>query len=435
MLFAKKINAMRTVALLVWALLACGQACAPGRKAPSNLVETLLKGRPDWFGAILTDPAKYEVQVLYTQIDRDDRNQPRFTSHAYRVDRGQYFYPASAIKFPAAVLALEKLNELAVPGLTRDTPLRIDSAYHKQIAKETDSTSASGLPSLGHYIKKLLVVSDNDAYNRCYEFLGQEYLNDNLQAKGFADSRIVHRLSVGDNAETARHTNPFTFYDAATKRPIYHQPLVKSGKTYPLPVPQAVTQRGKGYMSYRQNPEGELVNRPMDFSGMNYISVEALQAMLRSVMFPQGVPDSARFRLTEDDYRFLYRYMSIYPKESRYPTYADTCCNQDGYCKFLMYGDTKADIPANIRIFNKVGNAYGYLIDNAYIVDFDRGIEFMLTAVIYVNEDGIFNDNKYEYDEVGLPFMARLGQVVYAHEAKRTRRYRPNLERYRVKYE
>jgi beta-lactamase class A len=435
MLFSKKTKVQKSVVLLAMTLLTGMQACAPARKSPSNLVETLLQSRPDWFGTILADPAKYEVQVLYTQIDRDARNQPRFSSHAYRLNRDQYFYPASAIKFPAAVLALEKLNELNVPGLARDTPLRIDSAFHKQLAEETDPTSANGLPSLGHYIKKLLVVSDNDAYNRCYEFVGQEYLNDRLRAKGFADSRIVHRLSVGDDAETARHTNPFTFYDAATRQTIYHQPQAVSRKTYPMPVPHAQTQRGKGYMSYRQNPQGELINKPMDFSGMNYVSVEALQAMLRSVMLPQAVPDSARFRLTQADYQFLYRYLSIYPKESRYPTYADTCCNQDGYCKFLMYGDTKADIPPNIRIFNKVGNAYGYLIDNAYIVDFDRGIEFLLTAVIYVNQDGIFNDNKYEYDEVGLPFMARLGQVVYAHETKRPRRYRPNLEQYRVRYE
>jgi hypothetical protein len=29
----------------------------------------------------------------------------------------------------------------------------------------------------------------------------------------------------------------------------------------------------------------------------------------------------------------------------------------------------------------------------------------MVTAVIYCNEDGIFNDDKYDYETVGFPFM------------------------------
>jgi len=409
------------------------QACSPA-PAPTDVVATLLKSRPDLFGQVLADPAKYQIQILYTQIDRDAQNRPQFTSHPYRLNRNAYFYPASTIKFPAAVLALEKLNELKVPGLNRDSPLRIDSAYQKQLAVAKDESAANGLPSLGHYLKKLLIVSDNDAFNRCYEFLGQQYLNDKLHAKGFRDVRIIHRLSVGDSKLTAQYTNPFTFFAPSGQPVIYQQPLVKNEKTYPNQLGHAATQLGKGYLSYRQKPEGELVAKPMDFSDNNYVSVEALQAMLRAVLFPEATPAPARFNLTEDDYRFLYRYMSMYPKESQFPTYADTCCNYDGYCKFLMYGDTKTAIPANIRIFNKVGDAYGFLIDNAYVVDFDKGIEFLLTAVIYVNEDGIFNDDKYEYDQIGMPFMARLGQVIYAHEAKRARRAKPDLSRFKVPY-
>jgi hypothetical protein len=38
-------------------------------------------------------------------------------------------------------------------------------------------------------------------------------------------------------------------------------------------------------------------------------------------------------------------------------------------------------IPANIRIFNKIGSAYGFLTDAAYIVDYQEGIEFILAAI------------------------------------------------------
>ena len=76
----------------------------------------------------------------------------------------------------------------------------------------------------------------------------------------------------------------------------------------------------------------------------------------------------------------------------------------------------------DIRIFNKVGDAYGFLIDAAYIVDYKNEIEFMLSAVIYCNSDGIFNDDKYDYDKVGLPFMKNLGKIIYDYERTRIRK-------------
>ena len=105
----------------------------------------------------------------------------------------------------------------------------------------------------------------------------------------------------------------------------------------------------------------------------------------------------------------------------------------DSYGKYFLFGGSKAPIPSHVRIFNKVGEAYGYLIDDAYIVDFDAGVEFLLTAVILVNADQVLNDDKYEYEEIGLPFLARLGRAVYEHELRRERPRRPDLTRFRVR--
>ena len=66
-----------------------------------------------------------------------------------------------------------------------------------------------------------------------------------------------------------------------------------------------------------------------------------------------------------------------------------------------MFGDSQALMPAGVKIFNEVGLVFGYLAGNAFIVDFEREVEFLLTASIRVNEHGIFNDEEYEYDEVG----------------------------------
>jgi hypothetical protein len=106
--------------------------------------------------------------------------------------------------------------------------------------------------------------------------------------------------------------------------------------------------------------------------------------------------------------------MSRTPPEVDVPFY-DRDHYYDSYCKFLMYGDLKGEISNRIRIYNKVGLAYGTLTDVAYIKD-DLGVEFLLAATVLVNQNQIFNDGEYEYDDLGIPFLGALGRAVYEHE-------------------
>lgn len=396
----------------------------PTENSPNNLVEVLMRSNPELFSKILKDPAKYEVQILYTQIDRNKKNKPSFTQHRYRVDASQYFYPASTVKLPAVLLALEKINTLHINGLSKETTLRIDSAYNRQVAVTVDSTSPNGLPSIEHYIKKILLVSDNDAYNRLFEFVGQQQMNENLYKKGFKDLRLLKRLQVGSRAEEDRYTNPFTFY--AGEKIIYQQPLVFNPKEFSNTL--TTTAKGKGYLQ-----QGKLVKKPMDFSAMNAISIENLQGILRSLLFPEAVPARKRFTLKQEDYQFVYKYMSMFPKESQSPVY-DSLEYYNSYGKFFLFGDTKKDFPSHIRIFNKAGWAYGFLTDNAYIADFKNNVEFLLTATILVNENGIFNDDQYEYETVGKPFLAALGRVIYEYELGRKKNFQPDLSRFKIDY-
>jgi len=119
--------------------------------------------------------------------------------------------------------------------------------------------------------------------------------------------------------------------------------------------------------------------------------------------------------------------MSILPRESEYPSFPDYDKYYDGYCKFFLFGDTKRRIPDNIKIFNKIGLAYGFTIDNAYIVDLDNNVEFFLTAVIYSNSNEVMNDNVYDYETVSIPFLSELGRKIYNYELKREKNILPNL--------
>ncbi|TRX53082.1 serine hydrolase [Fulvivirga sp. M361] len=370
---------------------------------------------------VLNAKDKFELQVIYTQINRNEQNEPYFKSFSFNVDPERYFYSASTVKMPAAFLALEKLNVLHVEGLNKHTTFLTDSAYSGQSSVTEDTTSANRLPSVAHYIKKIFVVSDNDAYNRLYEFLGQEAINKSLHQKGFINTRLLHRLSIPLSQEQNQHTNPVRFYQSDSL--IYSQELVKSSADHSL---SRQILKGKAHMDNNDS----LIQAPFDFSYKNFIPLGELQDMLKAVLFP-GVSD--KFKLTEADYSFLYQYMSQLPRETTYPDYSS---NEyyDAYCKFLMYGDDK-HIPEHIRIFNKIGQAYGYLIDNAYIVDLDKKVEFLLSAVIHVNDNETYNDGNYEYETIGLPFMKALGQAVYTYELTRKRSHQPDLSKFELSYD
>lgn len=367
-----------------------------------------LQNNPQLFNRIVRNPDSFRVQIIYTQINRNKRNKPSFKEYSYRLNNEEYFYPASTVKMPIALLALEKINELGIKGLTRNSIMITDSASASQDHVYNQPNANDGAPTIENYIKQIFLVSDNDAFNRLYEFLGQEYIQRKLKEKGYPDVIIRHRLQVNRTVEQQAITNPVKFYDTAGNL-IYEQPAFKSNAVFET----TNVLLGKGYMK-----SGKLINEPFSFLNKNRIYLQDLHHILQSVIFPEQFPRKKRFNLTEDDYAFVKKYMSIYPRESESPSY-DSNYYYDTYCKFLLQGSERKTLYPNVKIYNKVGDAYGFLLDIAYITDAKNNIEFMLSAVISCNTDGIYNDDQYEYDAIGFPFMRDLGIAIYQQELQR----------------
>jgi hypothetical protein len=374
---------------------------------------------------ILRHHSVYRPQILYTRIDRDSNNRPVFTNYYYNVDPLLYFNPASTVKLPLALLSLEKLNDLHIAGVGKFTSLQLDSGANTLRAEYRDSTAQSGLPSLAHFIRKAFLVSDNDAYNRMYEFLGQQTINRRLHELGYTDARITrhfYRMTEDQN----RHTNQVRFV-GKNGDPLFVQPPADNPDPFDF---SHINKIGIGFY----NSDDSLVHEPMDFTRHNNISLADYQGILRSALFPLSVPERQRFRLTKEDYQFLYQYLSQFPSETNYPKY-DSAAYYDSYVKFFFSDSTHHHLPDGIRVFNKVGWAYGFLTDISYVVDFKHHVEYMLAATVYANSDGILNDDKYDFETVAHPFMYAVGQAVYQYELQRPRKYTPDLSAFHIDYE
>ena len=392
----------------------------------SSLLVELLKNNAPFFDRIVQQKQAMNVQIIYTQIDRGSNGNASLKNYYYNVNNSRYFYPASTVKLPVSMLALQKLNELKSFGIDKNTTMLTAADYSGQTAVYNDPTTFDGRPNIANYIKKILMVSDNDAYNRLYEFLGQQYINEQLHSKGYDSAAIITRLQIALTEDENRHTNPIKFIQPNNET-LYEQPLQKSNLQYTARKDML----GKGY--YKND---ELINSPMDFSKKNRLNLEDLHTILTSLIFPNQVKAAQRFNITDEDRKFLLKYMSQLPTESTYPPYAaDTLQYYPAYCKFLFCGATTQPIPNNIRIFNKVGDAYGQVIDAAYFIDTEHKVEFILSAAIYCNADEILNDDKYEYETIGYPFMKNIGQVIYEYELKRERKVKPDLSEFIFEYD
>ena len=404
---------------LLFFFLNCTYMQAQNNKTSNDsLLVDLMKQNPNYFAPLLADPGQYRIQILYTQINRDKNNTPHFTDYNYRLNANEYFYPASTVKFPLSVLALEKLNNLKVAGLNKATTAIYDSVTARQETIYNNPYAIDGRQTIEQAIKEVLVVSDNNAANRLYEFLGQEYIHSQLANKGYPEVYIRNRLELGRTPLENRQTQSIHFYNENNKL-IYTQPAQNnSGK---LPYYNVLI--GNGYL----NGQDSIINAPLNFSEKNRISLSDLHHIMQSVIFPEQMPKKQRFNLSSDDRNFLLRWMHTTPTESTFPTY-DSSEYYPAYAKFIMLGSERGTIPSNIKIFSKAGDAYGFLLDNTYIIDTAARVEFMLSAVIYVNSDGILNDNNYDYRTIGLPFMKNLGNTIYQYELSRKRAYRPNFD-------
>lgn len=369
--------------LIAFILFSCSE------ESKVNPLEKALASEDIRIKRVLDSLAQYEVQIRYTQINR--RNDSIFfTDFDFQVDPNQYFYPASTVKFPAAVATLEKLNKL--DSINRNTKFYVEG-------DSAETTFAKA-------IQEIFAVSDNKANNRLIEFLGFDVLNKSMVKRDVNPLRISHRLSTS-NADDVT-TKPLVIYinDSTTSS---SKSLINSSPDN-LQIQKVL--KGKGFYS-----EDSLYQEPFDFSLKNFYPLPAQHKLLKRIIFPNHFPEKERFNLSENQHDFLLNAMSTLPKEAGY----NETEYYDSYGKFFIYGDSKEPIPNHIKIYNKVGYAYGTLTDCAYIKDTKNNIDFMITATILVNKNGIFNDDYYEYDEIGIPFLAQLGRELYDIELKRKR--------------
>ncbi|MEH6536533.1 MAG: serine hydrolase [Psychroserpens sp.] len=153
----------------------------------------------------------------------------------------------------------------------------------------------------------IFAISDNEAYNHLYEFLGRDYINTKLKEKGLHPLQISHRLE-SENAESP-NTKPTIFRTSDSMN--YMQSSILGSQTEPIKLNRL--QKGKGFCK-----NDTLANAPMDFSKKNYLPISTLHDMMKRVQFPKAFELKNQFILNDKDQEFLLDIIKIVPRTVGY---------------------------------------------------------------------------------------------------------------------
>ncbi len=376
-----------TVALIISLILLVGCSFNP------DPIRSVFK-EDDFLRSIIKDKDNYEIQILYTEVSKNSIGQSEFSDFQFQLNDEKYFYPASTIKLPIAVMALSKINELRAEGSTISPKSKIKLSL---INNNQEIILKDSITSFQNLIADVFLVSDNSASNVLIDFIGYNYFNLSMSNSGFENTYLNHKF------------NPDPFVDSTWIISTLDNEIISSNANQITVLASSnISNLKKGEKRFI---DGEIKNESLDFSSKNRSSLTDMHNIIKNLIYPEI--SITNFNLNVEDYDFLRYWMSRFTHEDLGAKYIGDAKFFKSYNKFFIHGTDTILNNTDIRVYNKIGQAYGTSTDSAYIKNYKEDVEFFLTATIYTNKNKIINDNIYEYGETAIPFLSRLSKALY----------------------
>jgi len=349
--------------------------------------------------AVLAAPEKYRFQVLYGVIKAPEKGTPTLERHGFRAD-AEYFFPASTMKVPLALTGCERLPAMRAagrPSLDREASLQ----FFPQ--------SGEGDPyvtTLAREVWRAIIVSDNAAANRLLAFVGHREANETLWSLKLASARLHDGFSMASS-------------DVRTASPRIGV-VSKTGAVEEIPARTSTlklppTKAPSLLIGTAAIVDGRRVAGPMSFAERNAMSLRDLQDTLVRVVRPELLAKgAAAAHAAPADVAYLKQALGTLPSQSGIAGYDRNVVADYQLVPFLR-GLERVRGRDRFEIFTKVGQAYGFLTANAYVVEKATGRAFFLAATVYANKNEVLNDDVYEYDTVAFPVLADVAEVVARH--------------------
>ena len=354
--------------------------------------------KDDFTRKFVKDNEKYEIQILYTEVSKNKLGQTEFKDFQFQLNDQNYFYPASTIKLPITVMALSKINELRAGGSNISLKSKIKLSL---INDKKEIIIKDSITSFQNLIADVFLVSDNSASNILIDFLGYNYFNLSMRNAGYESTYLNHKF------------NPDPFIDSSWIISTIDNDIISSKENKITVLASSdISNLKKGKKRFI---DGEIINESLDFTSKNRSSLTDMHNIMKNLIYPEIT--LSKFNLNVEDYDFLRYWMSRFTYEDLGNKYITNDKFFNSYNKFFIYGMDTVLKKTDVRVYNKIGQAYGTSTDSAYIKNYKEDIEFFLTATIYTNNNEIINDDIYEYSDIAIPFLSKLSNILYKNLA------------------
>jgi len=383
------------------------QVCV-ARDGQEAELEALLRSDPLLSG--LVDNAEHHrLQMVVGRIERDAAGNPCLRWFRFR-DGAQYFYPAGAVHLPLAMAVMQQLDEgqglwdvnatLVSDGVRADS--QTPSLGNIRIAHAFEST-------IDREMRRMVILSISQGFNRLFDLLGTREIAERLAAAQWNETRISHRFDEAVPIADHVHAPAVRIVIGGAPR-VFFPP--RSTAPAALPFPWADALVGEAYIPIHApaGPAPAQVNEPFDFAGRNYASLTDLLRMMLELGAPELL-DVAGFSLSTTSRAYLAYLFSRGPQDLGLE---DIDTDEWTVQRFKPMWDGIATVrdPATLTYLSHAGRAFGFHTDVAYARDESTGAGFVVAATIYANEDGVLNDDRYEYAQVSDPFFEALGALL-----------------------
>ncbi len=372
-----------------------------GQKSNEEFYSTLL-GKDSIVDLVLKNRNKYRLQFIVTDIKRDKNGIEDFTTFDFTTH--EYFYPASLVKVPTAIAMLEILDSLHI---SYDSYIKMNQDF---TCGNNDFVSLSmkhNIPiSLG--IEDMLSISDNRYYSLFFNVVTPKVLNYKLQQWQLLSTNIYSGFTGCPKGKELK-THSYSIFSPDGNRQLSSPKSILDSSQYLYRMPYT---SDKLIGKYRIE-SGKKIAKPFDFNATIDYPLKDIHKTVLKLVFPDEVSENERFKISSHSRKFLLKCMGNYPREMTNDSYHNINRYPDNYFKYSIIGNqSELASTGRYRIYSKIGIAYGFVTESAYIIDFENQKDFIVSVSIFVNEDEIMNDNVYEYSKIARPFIANFTRVI-----------------------
>lgn len=375
---------------------------APQLEGPMgpDLISQLF-GKDSIVDIVLQNREKYRFQFMLTELAEAKSQVFLGQTHDYSVPNW-YFYPASMVKLPIALMSLEKLK---ATNFSTKATLKFKRDFECGNMQFVDESRQKNL-NFETMLRKLIIVSNNRYYNSLYHFVTPEKINEELELHGF-DQTNIYKDFTGCEMPLNLKTHGFSLQEKDSTKIYSQESSQLELKEFASHYSYDTTKLLGSKSEYR----GKIVDGPFDFNYNLEYSIRDIHKTSMSLFFPQFTSEKDTWNIREEDRQLLLESMKSVPKDLKEKEYYNAKKYPDNLYKYVVHGDDNP-VYSSVISYSKMGISYGFVTETAYIIHPETKRQYVLTVSIYVNKNDTVNDGKYEYDELARPFLARFGQLL-----------------------